>query len=184
MQLSIKAETQVPVSSEGTKKPLKGLYGKVIPPLMKPLDAKTAEKLNQAVKRFEESAICFSDRDKPMLESRAKLVFDFLEECAKENPDGEWKIERRNPQAAVISFSHADSIFTIAIRGESPYSFMDVRETTGINPKGTLDTIQCEHRVGGINTTSKPTEEFVAQLEYLASALMRRGTGTEKNSGF
>lgn len=185
MQRSIKSETQVPVPSAGTKKQFKGLYGNIIPPLLKPLDDKTAEKLGTALKRFEDSAICFSDRDKPMLESRAKTIFDFLEGCAKENPGAGWNIERRNTGvAAVISFSSKESGFTIAFRGESPYSFMDVRETTAMNPKGPLDTIQCEHRAGGIDKPSKPTEELIAQLEYLASALMRRGTGTEKNSVF
>jgi len=184
MQLSTKAETKVPVSSEGTKKPLRGLYGRTIPPLMKPLDAKTSEKLDHALKRFEENAICFSDRDKPMLESRASIIFDFLEGCAKENPGAGWAIERRNGHAAAIDFSSGGSGFTIVLRGESPYSFLDVREITGMNPKGTLDTISCEFRAGGIDKPSKPTVEFIAQLEYLASALMRRGTEAEKNNGF
>lgn len=179
----IQAKTQVPVSSEGTNKDAtkpsvklyQPLYGKDIPSLSKPLESAVATKLADAVDKFESHAISLSDWQKPvqerapMLETRAAYLFDFLEWCAKQNPGVAWKISRWNTGSApVISFSSNSGEFRVVIRGEAPWTFMDVTEN------GSLNCIPCEDRTDDKERPFLATGQLLAQLEYLASELANK----------
>ena len=178
MAVSAKVNTQVRDSLEGTNKGAKiykPLYGKDIPSLSKPLEAAMATKLAEAIANFESHAISFSDWLKPlperapMLETRSADLFDFLEWCAKQNPGVAWKISRWNTGSApVISFSSNSGEFKVVIRGEAPWSFMDVHENSSLN------CIPCEDRTDDKERPFLATGQLRAQLEYLASELANK----------